>query len=380
MKIVADRDIPEIANAFAELGEVELLAGREIGRAQLRDCRCLIVRSVTRVDAALLDGSAVEFVATATIGTDHVDLESLARANIGFANAAGCNAEAAAEYVIDGLFELSARRGFDPLERRAGIVGCGNVGSRVRVKLEALGIDTLVCDPPLAAAGAGDRADVDLATLLRECDLVSLHVPLTRDGAWPTFHLFDATRLAALTDGCVLINAARGAVVDNAALTALLRGRDDLIVFLDTWEGEPLVSRDLLARVDLATPHVAGYSVEGRLRGTQMVLAAACRHFGVESGWDMDCWLPAPRELRPAASDSPCASWRALLREHWDIGLDDAAFRPGKDLDDVDRTRLFDALRRDYPPRVEYSRCRVKPQPPWLDAARLDRMGFEVGA
>ena len=378
MKIVADRDIPEVANAFAGLGDVELLAGREIGPGQLRDCRCLAVRSITRVDAALLDGSEVEFVATATIGTDHVDLDYLAGAGIGFANAAGCNAEAASEYVIAGLFELAARRGFDPLERRAGIVGCGNVGSRVRAKLAALGIDTLVCDPPRAAAGVDDGAHVGLATLLGECNLVSLHVPLTRDGAWPTFHLLDATRLAALSDGCVLINAARGAVVENNALAALLRRRDDLIVFLDTWEGEPLVARELLARVDLATPHVAGYSVEGRLRGTQMALDAACRHFGVEPGWDMERLLPPPRELHPTAAGSRGASWQALLREHWNIALDHAAFRPAKDLADEPRARLFDALRRDYPPRVEYPRCRVMPQPPWLGAAQLERMGFDV--
>jgi len=154
VRIVADQNIPRVADAFADLGEVELLPGREIRRDRLRDCRCLLVRTVTRIDAALLDGTAVEFVGTATIGTDHIDLDYLASAGIACSNAAGCNAEAAAEYVVSGLFALSARKGFDPFGLRAGIVGHGNVGKRLRQKLEILGIDYRICDPPLAAAAA----------------------------------------------------------------------------------------------------------------------------------------------------------------------------------------------------------------------------------
>lgn len=378
MKIVADRNIPEVAAAFADLGEVRLLPDREIGPQHLRDCRCLVVRSVTRVDAALLAGSAVEFVATATIGTDHVDLEYLAGARIGFANAAGCNAEAASEYVIAGLFALASMRGFDPFARRAGIVGLGNVGSRVAAKLEALGIGILCCDPPLAARGERSRAYVDLDTLLRDCDLLSLHVPLTRDGAHPTHHLLNVQRIDSLRDGCVLINAARGEVVDNTALLETLRRRNDLAVFLDTWEGEPAISRELLASVDLATPHIAGYSVEGRLRGTQMALDAACAHFGLRSGWQLAQCLPPPRQLRPSAAVSRHEAWHNLLRDHWDIGRDDAALRAGADLPDAARGELFDSLRRVYPDRLEYSRCRVKPRPPWLGATQLGRLGFTV--
>ncbi len=378
MKIVADRDIPEIANAFAEFGDVELLGGREIGPGHLRDCRCLVVRSVTRVDAALLAGSAVEFVATATIGTDHVDTDYLASAGIGFANAAGCNAEAAAEYVIAGLFALSEARGFDPFARRAGIVGCGNVGSRVHLKLEALGIDTLVCDPPLAARGGPDNEFVDLDTLLRDCDLLTLHVPLTRNGAHPTRHLLDSSRLAALVDDCVLINAARGAVVDNAALAALLRRRDDLAVFLDTWEGEPLVSRELLTRVDLATPHIAGYSVEGRLRGTQMALAATGAYFDRRASWDMAGLLPTVQPLRPRPAATRLAFWQSLFAAHWDIRRDHAAYVAGAELDDSAFAAHFDALRRTYTDRFEYDRYAIAADNCHGEDATLRRLEFEV--
>ncbi len=379
MKIVADRNIPEVAAAFADLGEVELRPGREIGPDQLRDCRCLVVRSVTRVDAALLAGSAVEFVATATIGTDHVDLEYLAGAGIGFANAAGCNAEAAAEYVVAGLFALAAQRDFDPFARRAGIVGCGNVGSRVIARLDALGIEYLCCDPPLAATGDRGHDYIDLDTLLAECDLVSLHVPLTRQGDHPTFHLLDAARLRRLREGCVLINAARGEVVDNAALLDRMRQRDDCVVFLDTWEGEPLVSRELLTRVDLATPHIAGYSVEGRLRGTQMALDAACRYFGVESHWNFERLLPPPRRLRPRPASTRREYWHNLFAAHWDIRRDHDAFVAGAELDDADFAAHFDGLRRVYPDRLEYARRIVAPEGAGSEAATLRQLGFGVG-
>ena len=375
MKIVADQNIPQVADAFADLGEVELRPGREIRREHLRDCRCLLIRTVTRVDRELLEGTPVEFVGTATIGTDHIDLDYLEGAGIACSNAAGCNAEAASEYVISGLFALARERGFDPLARRAGIVGCGNVGSRLVHKLETLGIECLVNDPPLEQAGDRRRDWVDLDRLLGECDFLSLHVPLTRGGAHPTFHLFDDARLRQLRDGCLLANAARGEVVDNSALLALLGERQDLIVFLDTWEGEPLVNRDLLCRVDLATPHIAGYSVEGRLRGTQMILDAACRHFGQESRWHMTQRLPPPQRI-----DGPLESWSELFRRHCDIRRDHDALLVGADFDDAAFAAHFDGLRRVYPDRLEYERFSIDAADTTLLPAALQNLGFQIQA
>jgi erythronate-4-phosphate dehydrogenase len=378
VKILADQNIPQVAEAFRDLGEVELMPGREIGRAHLQDCRCLITRTVTRVDEALLKDTPVEFVGTATIGTDHIDLNYLADANIGFSNAAGCNAEGASEYVISGLFAMSRRKGFDPLKMRAGIVGLGNVGSRLQQKLTALGIECLVSDPPLQDSGQSNQTFVDLDRILQECNLISLHVPLTYSGMHPTFHLLNAERLQLLSDGCVLINAARGEVVDNHALLQLLNQRDDLHVFLDTWENEPLVSRKLLRRVDLATPHIAGYSVEGRLRGTQMVLDSACKYFKLSSNWNMSQQLPATRELHCRAGGSRLEFWQDLFQQHCNIWCDHDAFVAGANLDDDEFAVHFDGLRKFFPDRLEYERFSVEQIDDGWPNTVLAALGFKM--
>jgi len=378
VRIVADQNIPCVAQAFADLGEVQLMPGREITAQHLRDCQCLISRTVTRIDAALLEDSAVEFVGTATIGTDHIDLDYLRQAGIACSNAPGCNAEGAAEYVLSGLFEMSRQRGFDPFQLKAGIVGFGNVGSCLFAKLEALGIDCLLCDPPLAASGKSRQKFTSLDTILRECNFISLHVPLTRGGEHPTFHLLDAERLRRLTDGCVLINAARGEVIDNRTLLELLDERGDLRVFLDTWENEPLVSRQLLQRVDLATPHIAGYSVEGRLRGTQMVLDAACSHFKLKSSWHMSQQLPPLRSIDCSPFAGDVGFWQELLRQHCDIRRDHDAFTGGHALDDDAFALHFDGLRRVYPDRLEYDRFSLGVDTTTSTAEQLARLGFQV--
>ena len=359
MKIVADENIPQVYEAFSDLGEVELLPGQDIAQNHLLDCQCLLVRTVTQIDHRLLDDTAVEFVGTATVGTDHVDLNYLEQNQISFSNAAGCNAEGVSEYVISGLFALSGRRDFDPFELKAGIIGCGNIGSRLLQKLQVLGIETLINDPPLEEAGNSDYQFVDLDTILSECNFITLHLPLTNDGDHPTWHLFNQQRLRRLNRNCILVNAARGPVVDNVALLDLLKRRSDLTVFLDTWENEPDISRALLQQVDLATPHVAGYSVEGRLRATQMVLDAACRHFGLESNWRMENLLPEPITLNIEPSASDLVFWQQLFNLHHDIWQDHLALTHSEDMNDADFPRHFDSLRKNYPKRYEYERYRL---------------------
>ena len=357
MNIVADANIPQVAEAFDDIGEVRLIPGREITKEHLADCQCLLVRTVTQVNQQLLEGTPVEFVGTATIGTDHIDLDYLGTNNIAFSNAAGCNAEAASEYVISGLFALSERKGFDPFKLKAGIIGCGNVGSRVYQKLTTLGIEALRNDPPLAEESSGQYVDLD--TVIEQCDFITLHVPLTRSGDHATQHLFDKEKLNRLRDNCLLVNAARGPVIDNQALLEVIDQRPDLTIFLDTWENEPSISRDLLSKVDLATPHIAGYSVEGRLRGTQMILDAASRHFGKKSSWNMSQLLPETIELNIVSTKDALKFWQQVFSQHHDIWQDHRALTQGLELGDEDFASHFDSLRRVYPDRFEYERYRL---------------------
>lgn len=376
MKIVADENIPHACEAFAPFGTVKLLPGRNLHAEHLQDCDCLLVRSITRVDRELLQGSRIRFVASATIGTDHVDLEYLREQGIGFANAPGCNAESAAEYVINVLFHLAQRKGFDPFKLRAGIVGYGNVGSRVKQKLDALEIDCLVNDPPLQDAG-DDRVNyVSLQTIIDECDFITLHVPLTRAGAYPTWHLLDRPVLEDLIEETILFNAARGPIVDNRALSNLLDSRDDLTVFLDTWENEPVIDQRLLRQVDFGTPHIAGYSVEGKLRGTQMIMNAASEFFAIESSWTMQDYLPEKQLINLGAD--PGFRWPDLFYHHYDVAQD---YRKLLALAALAPDRLateFDQLRKHYPARYEYQQYRVSPLTDKKTASQIERLLFAI--
>lgn len=351
MRIVVDEDMAGARAAFAPWGEVIPRPGRHLAAVDVAAADALAVRSVTRVDADLLAGSRVRFVGSATIGTDHVDRDWLAAHGIGFAHAPGCNADAVADWVVACLATLD-RRGAHALGRgTAGIVGAGNVGSRVARRLAALGYEVRCCDPPRARA-EGDSGFVDLATALSS-DVVSLHVPLTHNGPHPTRDLIDARALAAMRPGAALLNAARGGVVAESALLQRLIQGPPLHAAIDTWQGEPEIDVALLDRVDLGTPHIAGHSREGKLRGTAAVAAAAADFFGLELAWD---W----RSELPAAPGPPSASDRiGVILEAYDPTRDDGRLRGAMAQAPAERGAAFDALRRDYPLRREFASWRT---------------------
>jgi len=377
MKIIADENIPFVKQAFSALGEVTTLPGRNMKPSDLQDCECLLVRSVTQVNEELLNNTPVKFVASATIGTDHIDLDYLQKNDIGFANAPGCNAESASEYMINALFELSQLKGFDPFSLTAGVIGHGNVGKRVKKKLDILGINTLVNDPPLQDAGDDSINYVSLQTIIDECDFITLHVPLTKDGKYPTYHLFDDKLLEQLSNKTVLFNAARGAVIDNKALSELLNRRSDLTVFLDTWENEPSISQTLLKQVDFATPHIAGYSYEGKLRGTQMIHDAASQFFGIESNWAMQDFLPERQSIKVNAQSNE-DSWPELFRKHYRISDDHARLLSLAGLSNENLAKEFDLLRKNYPTRYEYNQYQVNGITDKKIASQVERLLFIV--
>jgi erythronate-4-phosphate dehydrogenase len=353
MLIVADENIPLLDEFFAGFGEIRRLPGRGIDAAAVAAVDLLLVRSVTKVDRALLEGSAVKFVGTCTIGTDHLDLDYFQQAGIAWASAPGCNARGVVDYVLGSLLVLAEQQGVDLASRTYGVIGAGQVGSRLLKVLRGLGWRVLVCDPPRQAAEGGDF--VSLQQVLDECDVISLHTPLERLGEHPTYHLFDSARLAALKPGSWLINASRGAVVDNQALRELLGQRSDLQVVLDVWEGEPQADVELAALCRIATPHIAGYSLDGKLRGTAQIYQALCQHLGVAPSIELAQLMPVPwlSDLTIDASADPAWALASICRAVYDPRRDDADFRRSLQGDAATRRAAFDGLRKHYPMRRE---------------------------
>lgn len=281
MLIVADENIPLLDSFFGEIGEIRRVSGRTMTASDVRDAEVLLVRSVTRVGPELLEGSKVRFVGTATIGTDHVDEEWLARNGIRFSAAPGCNANSVAEYVLSVLSVHAERRGLADWTRLSvGIVGVGNVGSELSRKLDRLGFDVRLCDPPRAELE--DEADTSFVSLeeAMTCDVVTLHTPLTRNQPHATYHMVGAAELEGLSADQLLINAGRGEVIDTQALKARLSQTSAPVVALDVWESEPAIDPELVQQVWLATPHIAGYSLEGKVQGTEMIYRALSRYLG----------------------------------------------------------------------------------------------------
>ena len=362
MLLVADENIPLLDEFFADFGEIRRYPGRSISAEQVRDADALLVRSVTRVDEALLAGSRVRFVGTCTIGTDHLDLAYFARAVIHWASAPGCNARGVVDYVLGSLLALAEQTGQRLDQLVYGVVGAGQVGSRLVRVLQGLGWQVRVCDPPRQAAEGGDF--VELAQILGECDVISLHTPLTREGDHATHHLIGAAQLQALKPGAWLINASRGAVVDNAALRAHLEADAELEVVLDVWEGEPQVDVELAALCQLATPHIAGYSLDGKLRGTAMIHEAFCAFLGQVPQRHLSDLLPTPwlSELQVAPEASPDWLLAQVCRAVYDPRLDDANFLRSLQGDAATRRAAFDQLRKHYPYRREIDGLRVRLQ------------------
>jgi erythronate-4-phosphate dehydrogenase len=363
MKIVADENIPYAREAFGLLGDVTTAPGRSMDRDLLRDADLLFVRSITKVNATLLDGTRVQFVGTATIGEDHVDKTYLAERGIGFSSAPGCNANSVGEYLAAALLVLAESRGFQLRDRRLGIIGHGNVGKRVEQKARALGVECVLNDPPLERE-TGDSKYRPLEEIL-DCQIITAHVPLTKVGPDATHHLLDAAFFERVRTGTIIINTSRGSVVDGKALRAALESGKVGASVLDVWEGEPNIDLDLLANLALATPHIAGYSFDGKVNGTRQVYEAACRHLGIGPNWDPAPHLPEP-DCPEVTVDGALPPQQALLNAVsavYDIRYDDRAMRgiilkaPGQ------RAGYFDQLRKEYPQRREFQNTRARVQP-----------------
>ncbi|REL36223.1 4-phosphoerythronate dehydrogenase [Thalassotalea euphylliae] len=378
MKIFFDENMPFAREFFSELGgeqhQLVPFKGRELNAQQLIDADVLLVRSITKVNEALLaDAQQLKFVGTATIGVDHVDQKYLAERDIKFSSAPGCNAISVAEFVISSLVVLAERYQLSLSDKSVGIVGAGNTGSRLTEKLTALGIHYKLCDPLLADAG-DNREFVSLDEALA-CDIVSLHVPLTRSGEHPTFHLLDEAKLHAFNEQQILINACRGEVIDNQALLALKQQGHGLTLVMDVWEGEPNVLTELIPFTDLASAHIAGYSLEGKARGTQMLYQAVCQMLQIEGNKQLADFLPKPNigsvklntdGKRNQEFDEILLN--QLVKMVYDVRRDDGIFRQ-------QLSRFgFDHIRKNYPVRREFSSLAISGENSSLNT--LVQLGF----
>ena len=363
MKILFDENMP-YANAFfsdfCDAGDLVPFSGRNVTPAQIKDADVLLVRSVTQVNEALLKhNNKLSFVGTATIGTDHIDQQYLSKRNIAFHSAPGCNAISVAEYVISALVILAERYIFDLRQLSVGIVGGGNTGTRLSEKLTALGVSYKICDPPLEKNKQDTRFFSTLEAVLK-CDVVSLHVPKITDGDYPTYHLLNKERLSKLNDKQILINACRGEIIDNHALLALKQQGHGLTLVLDVWENEPNVLLPLIEYTDIATAHIAGYSLEGKARGTEMLYQALCQHIEARQSITIEDKYPLASFLPPANISAIKLNQEfnevllnQLVKMVYDVRRDDAIFRQQL------TSQGFDNLRKNYPTRREFSAVHV---------------------
>ena len=380
MKIIADANIPFVRECFSSIGDVEAVGGREITRDVVADADVLLVRSITPVFADLLTGSKVRFVATATIGFDHIDLDFLRRNCIGFASAPGSNANSAAEYVVAALLEIGHRHKIGLEGKSIGVIGVGNVGSRVAQKCRALGMEVLLNDPPLYR----QTDDVKYLPIqeLFDCDFITFHTPLTFEGIDKTFHLADEDFFNALKTGCVFVNASRGSVVDGAALKSAIQAGRLRAVALDVWENEPNIETELLEMVDIGTPHIAGYSLDGKIAGMIMIYKSACEFFGIEPEFDIEDFLPEPDVKTIELNPNPENQQDALLetvRKVYSIDRDDMRLRQVLHEPAGKKGKLFDNLRKNYPVRREFQNTEVIIHDTGdSPAKKLSGIGFKV--
>ncbi len=338
MKIVTDDKIPFLKGVFEPHAEVLYLPGGEITSEHLRDADCLLVRTRTRCDRNLLEGTGVKFIGTATIGYDHIDTRWAESNGIAWTNAPGCNSGSVAQYINAALHEIAHRKNFQLKDKTLGIIGVGHVGKKVEGISRELGMKIFLNDPPRERSEGGAGFS-DLTTLLGNSDIISIHVPLNREGKDKTINLVDRSFLEALKPGAILINTSRGEVVNETEIISELTGLGESgrlgALILDVWQNEPFINRTLLDLTAIATPHIAGYSVDGKYNATRMIVEAVRKYFNL----DMDPFPPLMKDGIAVRNDEPAAAYN--------INEDDHRLRESPE--------TFEQQRNNYPKRWEFS-------------------------
>ncbi len=375
MLIALDENIREANASFGTLGVTRTFRGRPLDPAAVKDADIICVRSVTKVDEEFLKlAPKVKFIATATSGSEHLDKDALKAHGIPWAAAKGSNAVSVSEWVTAVLLLHAVRNKKALKGLTVGIIGVGEVGSRVAAYAEALGLKPVLCDPPRAERDKSFQSASYEEALT--CDVVTLHTDLTTEGPYKTYHLIDAEKLSKIKEGAVLIQASRGAVIESAPLRERLMRVRNLDYYADVWEGEPCPDKDILCCAQIATPHIAGYSWDGKLRGTEMIYDAVCTFLGKEKTWRAPYNEGGTVEIDLSGLTGEKALYKAVSALY-DPEADDTAMCETLDMGDKKRAERFDELRKKYPKRLEFSHGLVRNAGEEEKAALL-KLGFEV--
>lgn len=350
MKLLADNNIPYIQEFFGINNQICIYEGRSISANNLKNIDILIVRSITMVNSILLSNSIVKFVGTVTSGIDHIDQNYLKQNNIEFAFAPGSNAISVVEYVLSALFWLAHRDGFFLRDKTIGIVGAGHIGGLLNQRLKSFGIHTLLYDPYLSQIDTNVNW-TSLDKLVSESDILTFHTPLTYSGEYPTWHMVDLDLLDALSDSSILINTSRGGVVDNVALLKVLECGKKIRVVLDVWESEPYLLWTLLPYVDIGTAHIAGHTIESKLRGIRYIYDSYCKYFNFPNVVNLSNILYVPIEYITLNKVDEC-SINQLMQFIYNIRADHFALK-----NCINNPKRFDVLRRYYCRREWSSVC-----------------------
>lgn len=380
MRIIADQQIACVQEYFSSLGQVHLVDGREINADLIHDADMLLVRSVTRVNQALLQNSKVKFIGSATSGTDHIDFSCLEDTDIQVAHAGGCNARSVAEYVLSCLFIWACRNGQDLFTKRVGIIGQGHVGSQLKNLLESIGIHCMINDPPLKDK-TGLSFYLDLEEVL-SADVVTMHVPYTDQGKYPTRNMVDHDFLTRMRNDALLINTARGSIIIEDDLYSCLERNEEMTCILDVWQHEPQINTELLKKSFIATPHIAGYSLDGKIAATDMLYQKACAYF--LPGNQKEIFIPSTGEVdivyAPPNRMNDQEIIKQILSLHYNP--DNDAKRLQKILNISGKKEqgiYFDSLRKNYPVRREYPVTRISIPAKYARVAdKLRLLGFRV--
>ncbi len=356
------------------------MASGQITSDLLRGTDVLVCRTVTKVNQDLLENSALRVVASPGSGIDHIDQTCLQQSSIDLVHAPGSNARSVAEYVLSALFVLADQQEFDLSKKTVGIIGCGHVGSQLRLFLQAIGIECLLYDPP-RKLDSEDNTYCEL-TDIQQCDIISLHVPLTSEGPFPTRHMIDTDFFASLAEDVILINTARGDVIDETASKDFLQKNSKATFVIDVWANEPAINLELLARASIVTPHIAGYSLDGKLRATQTVFEQVCNSLQVTDRVDrlQETFLPDTGHgitLNQEQSDIEAVSLAVLAS--YDVRSDAAALRCLLDDSVFDKKSYFEKLRSNYPVRREFSSLGIVPASESGSLClKLQALGFRI--